>query len=64
MDNMNFVISLKFKGQNEVEKLFNKVGEKHEVDLSLDTSKIKASIENLQSPISSFALSKSLKNNT
>lgn len=52
--NMNLVITLKMKGQDEIEQLFSEIGKKHNIDIQLDTSKIQASVNQLKQPIKDF----------
>ena len=53
-NNLQFVISIDFKGKNEVEKLLSEVGKKHSMAVNVDTSQVRASLEKMKSPIQNF----------
>ena len=50
MDNLNFVISFKFKGQEDVQKLFKEIGKKHNIEIDIDTSKVQLGLQQVQQP--------------
>jgi len=53
-NNLQFMITIDFKGKNQVENLLSEVDKKHSLAVNVDTSKIKANMEKLQSPIQRF----------
>lgn len=54
MSNMTVTIKLKMKGQNEVEKLINEIGQKHTLQVKVDSSSVKAGLSSALSSVKNF----------